>query len=214
MLPTAEVRWFGEGPVPPELRGWFQRRGPGVVAQPRRVDFYLHLPDTDSLGVKLREGRIELKQRQRQFGVVPFPGRAAGLVEHWRKWSFGLAAAEAALVSAVASSTAWIGVSKERGLHRYQVTEGGEVVAASGTGFPGRGCDLELTRIRVGAREWWSLGLEVFGEESTLHARLLLVAGRVLAAGPSLGLDERDSFGYPAWLRMVVPGGSEAGGAN
>ncbi|MGD8968471.1 MAG: hypothetical protein PVI07_13255, partial [Anaerolineae bacterium] len=64
---------------------------------PAREDHYLRLSDTYALGIKLRQGRIEAKQRVRRPGVVRFHERVTGIVEHWRKWSFQLAEPSRAL---------------------------------------------------------------------------------------------------------------------
>ena len=68
MFATAEVRWFYEGAVSPEVLEWFEQGELTPEEQPYRVDYYLRLSDRDSLGIKLREGRIEVKQRHRQHG--------------------------------------------------------------------------------------------------------------------------------------------------
>ena len=203
MFPTMEVRWFGEGTVPAEVWEWFHQGEQEPEGQPTRIDYYLRLPNTDSLGIKLREGRVEIKQRHRQHGVVHFHKRVAGVVEHWRKWSFQLAR----LPSIVTPAPSWIGVSKERKLRRYRLTADQVVVAVSAHEHPDQGCGLELTNIRVAGKDWWSLGFEAFGDEAILQETLLRVAKQVLAVSEPPTLDAADSCGYPKWLEMIAPGG-------
>jgi hypothetical protein len=124
-------------------------------------------------------------------------------MEHWRKWSLELAQPSCPLTNICIPAAAWIGVQKERRLRRYQVTSDGEVLALSG-GFPSAGeCSLELTRIRLGAQEWWSLGFEAYGDEATLRDHLLLVADHVLSENQPPILDADHSYGYPKWLGIA-----------
>ena len=76
MIATAEVRWFYRGPLPAAVRAWFEARGSRMAYQAPRRDRYLGLPG-DALNVKLREGRIEIKLRQRQGEVLPLHPRGA-----------------------------------------------------------------------------------------------------------------------------------------
>lgn len=199
MFPTAEVRWFYRGDAPPAVLAWFERRQRSAEAQPLRVDHYLAL-DRDSLGVKLREGRIEIKQRVARHGSVRFHERATGLVEAWRKWSFELAGPLAAGPDAPLSPQGWIAVRKARRLCRYHLGGAGRLVSAPLDSYPAPGCDLELTAVRAGEQTWWTLGFESFGAETSLYETLRFVAGQILAGGESPGLAVQDSRSYPAWL--------------
>lgn len=200
MFPTVEVRWFYPGRVPAGVSAWF-RRCVGQFEEPApRTDYYLCLAGGDVLGVKLREGRIEIKGRGQQFGVVRFHDRVAGLLERWRKWTFMLADAESALARVQASTPAWIGVRKERRLRRYGLVDGSQVVAiAPGVHAPWE-CCLELTRIDVAGRPWWSVAFEASGDASALRENLLTTARHVLGAADPPALTAVDSCGYPHWL--------------
>ncbi len=203
MLPTAEVRWFYQGVSPAEVLAWFQRGERQPERQPRRVDYYLHLVEDDSLGIKLREGRIEVKVRLQQQGIVRFHERVAGLVEHWRKWSFQLAQADDTLTGLLTPASSWIAVKKERQLYTVQLTAHKRIVTLSAEDNPAEGCNLELTSIEVGGKQWWSLGFEAFGDELTIGENLRLVAETILtddSGPPALGAEH--SYGYPKWLAL------------
>ena len=205
MFPTAEVRWFYRGAISPEVLEWFDQGELTPEEQPRRVDYYLRLSDRDSLGIKLREGRVEVKQRHRQYGVFRFHDQVAGLVEHWRKWSFELSEGAGNLTSTIVPASCWIGVTKRRKLRRYRLTGSKEVVAVPIEEQSGLRCNLELTRISVDETEWWSLGFEASGDEAdeaTMRASLLLVAKHVLAADEPPAFDAKASYGYPKWLEI------------
>ena len=204
MFPSLEVRWFCGGSTPAEVVEWFGGGERTPEEEPQRVDHYLRLGDTDALGIKLREGRLEIKQRYCQQGVVRFHEHVTGVVEHWRKWSFLLTETGGGLADTLTPLSSWIGVQKERRLRKYQLTEDGRLVAIPAGEYPERGCAAELTTIQVGAQEWWSLGLEALGEESSLAETLTLTARHVLAAGYlPFFFDTTHSYGYPRWLALV-----------
>lgn len=204
MLSSAEVRWFYEGAVPPDVIAWFHRGERQPVEQPRRVDYYLHPGSMDALGIKLREGRIEVKQRQRLQGVVHFHERVSGVVEGWRKWSFALAAAHSLAGDVGAPASSWIGVQKQRLLHNYRLVGEGQLVVIPGEDYSRQICHLELTRIQVRGTRWWSLGFEALGPESALEENLSLVIAHVLAQEPVPTLATKNSYGYPKWLQVIT----------
>ena len=200
MFPTVEVRWFYRGQVPLEVEAWFQQSAGRVERHPCREDHYLRLTDTPGLGIKLREGRIEVKQRVRKHSVVHFHERVTGIMEHWRKWSFQLAEARRALLSIAVPTTSWIPVRKERMLRTYRLTVEEFVVPVS-TPEPFRqGCEMELTGVHVAEQDWWTLAFEAFGEESVLQEQLELVARHVFAAHKPPSFNASHSRGYADWL--------------
>lgn len=203
MFPTVEVRWFYAGPIPTEVLEWFQWEAWTPEDQPYRVDRYLRLEGMRSLGIKLREGRLELKQRHRSYGIVHFDERISGFVESWRKWSFGTTESGARLDILLAPDSSWIDVQKERKLRRYQLAKDGWVVSDLER-YPPQGCNLELTSIMIGQRPWYSLGLEAFGDEGRLVEDLHTVAQHALVQGAAPTLSHKDSYSYPAWLETVV----------
>lgn len=208
MYATVEVRWFMAGPVPPEVSDWFHRDQPKSFAEPERVDYYLNISNSDSLGIKLRHGRIEVKQRYRELGLVQLHRKAKGLVEQWQKWSFSLVGAGYDLSRQPEPAGAWLAVKKERLLRTYRLTANWQVVPAS-LDASGPGCDLELAQVTVGEERWWSLCFEAFGEEVKLEQNLLLVASHVLETTRPPVLAAEHSFGYPRWLQEVAgPGDS------
>jgi hypothetical protein len=204
MFPTVEVRWFHRGEAPSEVTEWFLRGEPGPDQQPRRVDHYLRLGQRDSIGIKLRQGRIEIKRRHHRHGVVRFHDQLAGVVEGWRKWSLPLAALGGDLANAVTPASSWIAVQKARMLRKYQIVGEGQLVSVPADVFPAQGCSVELTGVRARETTWWTLAFEAFGKESSRHSNLVLAVENVLA-GESVPflLDARDSYGYPRWLALL-----------
>jgi hypothetical protein len=201
MHTTAEVRWFHEGRAPANVDAWFSGGGREPAIQPFRVDHYLRLVDGEHLGVKLRDGRLEVKQRAGSLPVTCFNARVAGVVELWRKW--GVPSAGGPLQVSGDPGDSWIEVEKERALCRYRLLEDQRIVATATDWYPDRGCDLELTAVRVRGREWWTLALEAYGPADSVGDILLDIAEVVFGAGLPPTLDSADSYGYPRWLEMV-----------
>ena len=205
MFPTAEVRWFLKGEVPSNIWEWFYAGGHEPEEQPPRADYYLRNIEGDSLGVKLREGRIEIKQRIGQNAVTRFGKHAEGHVARWRKWSFALAEASGVVAELSGSSSRWMGVWKERQLHTYRVTDDQSVENVSGFEGMDRACAWEIAKVKVDGVEgaWWSVGFEAFGSEGELWDTLMAVVNRsfLLANAPSFRVE--DSCGYPSWLQKV-----------
>jgi hypothetical protein len=205
MMSTVEVRWFGSGAVPPGLEEWFQQGEIEPEEQPRRTDHYLRPVLGDSQGIKLREGRIEVKRRTRSYGMVPLHPKVAGLVECWRKWSFELAGTRDSLEDMLVPAYNWIAVRKERRMRLYSLAAGGRVAAVTTDEAPERGCGLELTGIAVAGEVWWSLGFETFGGSASLREGLFPVTEHLLSQGHAPTLDAQASYSYLMWL-ATLPG--------
>jgi hypothetical protein len=207
MFPTVELRWFHKGKAPPEaVRQWFQTLGRSEI-QDLRVDHYLRLADEQALGVKFRDGRLEIKRRAAQYGLVQISTRVSGLLEGWRKWSFTLAQPGAAPSSDGHDASPWLPVRKQRRLLRL-ATVGDRHILFPGQFRPERGCEIELTSVAVGTAAWWSLGFEAYGPASSTKNDLIAVARRFLKGESAPALKTANSYGYPEWLlRLSVPEG-------
>ncbi len=60
MFRSSEARWFISGSLPDEVLRWF-KAGQALDSEGVQVQEYLVFPDCQSVGVKLREGRFEIK---------------------------------------------------------------------------------------------------------------------------------------------------------
>ena len=207
MYPSMEVRWFGKGTVPQHVQEWFRRvwrmgEDP-FCSVGSRTDYYFRLGGNDSLGIKLREGKMEVKQRLHQQGVVTPHQRGSGLVEEWRKWSYALSEAAIDAMQSSSPDPFWVGVAKVRTLCKYKVTGDRKVLAVSADAFPDEGGQVELTRLTVQGNEWWTVGFEAWGKETPMQECLNLVVKHVLADSEPPVFDAEDSYSYPKWLAQV-----------
>jgi hypothetical protein len=196
ILPSVEVRWFVRGSVDPAVRAWFESGERPPHSEPEREDRYLAHPD-ESLGIKLRQGKLEVKRRESILESLILPG-VAGSVERWRKWSFALSDDDL-------PHDSWIAVHKRRRVRKYAIRNG-RARAIAADDRPAQGCNVELTELTVNDDSWWTIGCEAFGDESSLGDHLLTVA-RVVFADEAPRLELHDSYGYPAWLVRLGRGG-------
>jgi hypothetical protein len=200
MLATVEARWFMAGSPAEEVRRWFERRGSVTKAKPR-IDSYLYQPGITSIGIKLREGRVEVKRRDIDFGLVPLGFRVTGRLGLWRKWSFTVVGTE----RTEAADDGWVSVEKERRLRKYAINDINGLTAVDPDSFPERGCSVELVELNVRDVEWWSVGFESFGpDEALLRSTLEMVATTCLESQDHPALHAENSFDYPEWLAALA----------
>ncbi|MGL4619835.1 MAG: hypothetical protein ACRCZS_12370, partial [Chroococcidiopsis sp.] len=69
MLNSLELRWFISGELPLEVSSWFEqdKLGGQLQAPETREDVYLYVPECEYMGLKLRQGRLEIKWRQAEL---------------------------------------------------------------------------------------------------------------------------------------------------
>lgn len=191
MYHTAEVRWFVPGPMPEAVRAW-----PMVPAgtPERRTDRYLLFAGCETVGVKLREGRFEVKALTGPPEVVPFGQGIAGRVSRWAKWSRSEVDVDPA------DRETWIEVAKARRQQTYRVV-GGRLTGVSTYAHPG--CTVEVGTVEVDGAAWWTLAFEATGPEAELRWRLHRVVAACVEAAPladGVVLRLGHSLAYPAFL--------------
>jgi len=220
VYPTAEVRWFWPGEVPRAVLDWLSAWPVPPEVQAPRVDRYARLPagTAETVSLKLREGRLEVKWRHEEWGLVRLAPGAWGMLECWRKQILPASEAGEVPVAGLAVGGDSIAVAKARRLARFRVADGGQVTAAPGSAAsrsaaPGSAapesaaCEFEVTAVRARGQVWWTACFEAFGAaEAELEDTLRRVVVHVLAAPHPLTLGAEHSFSYPEWLvRLEAP---------
>lgn len=215
---SREVRWFFEGPLSDyaPLTEWFFHSGqPGHARspstpewQPRRndePDVYLLLPGHEDMGIKWREGQLQVKGLLDDLGPRRFASHHAGIVQRWVKWSYGdLPDRYAKLLSTAGVDT--VAVHKTRALRMLDLAPEEPAEVGPETVLE-RGMAVELTRIVVGGKEYCSVGFEAFPDDGLSDRRFDAAAGRFLEHLSGVRLDAGRSLSYAAWLNRVCPGG-------
>jgi hypothetical protein len=85
------------------------------------------------------------------------------------------------------------------------------VALAAGLGDEPR-CEVELTEVRTGGQDWWTLGFEATGPadllRSELQATATLVFAQALPGGAQPGPEQSSS--YAQWLSLRPGAGNDA----
>ena len=219
---SAEVRWFlHEQQVQwDQILAWFRRHDQlplhvegsydprtttevFVKREKERTDEYLRFPDCDTVGVKQRQGKLEVKAlvaSGRPFALAS--AGVTGRMDQWVKWSFA-SSLHAQLEAELEQAGPWAKVVKDRFLQKYSFGSG-RLLGVLPDSRPADGCNIELTRLSVKADawDWFTLGFEAFGPSGRVIAILDQAVEQFFAAhGPApVPLTSRDSRSYPAWL--------------
>jgi hypothetical protein len=197
LYPSAEIRWFFKGVPGSGLESWFRQSLTGVGGG-TRTDFYLKRTGKE-LTVKLREGRVEAKQRQWKEADFVVKRTVTGQMEGWNKWSFDLQEAEDCMQLVRDHPEAWLAVRKRR-LMRTFITELDEITETQAGSFPESGCNAELTFLEAEDSKWYSIGLEAFGVSRDLRGLLHSIAEFIFDEDFPLLLTSSNSLGYAAWI--------------
>lgn len=197
MFSSTEVRWFFEGPYPEEVTLWFEEFDP--VSQAPRTDYYLSNTDNARMGIKLREGQIQIKCMMADLGVHYY-ANAAGKVARYEKWSFPVVSNEE-WSALVVRPDVWIPVIKERKMLRFTL----------GGGFPDRigmderveeGCEVELSQIEIMDKTFWSLAFEAFGPSAEINLEKTTRDIFESKTAP-IFFDEENSLGYARLIHDI-----------
>jgi hypothetical protein len=202
---SLEVRWIFPGQLTPAVARWFGRFPARVES---REDTYLPDPPLPGLSVKVRGGgALEVKAFRGSPGMLEVAGRARGRTESWQKWSFPFGPPS----QHCAGPAGWRPIRKRRRISRFSSASGQMVALAAGLGDERR-CEVELTEVRIGGQDWWTLGFEATGPadllRSELQATAMLVFAHALPGGAQPGPDESSS--YAQWLSLRPGVGSDA----
>lgn len=219
---TLEVRWFFGGPLEetrPGIEAWFRRSrlGGGTPAplvwtpQPPawRQDRYLVVPDCDDMGIKWREGRLEIKGRESALGHRTLAPGIEGVCERWIKWSYASDRVTQRF-SRLFQGSDVVPTEKRRLQRLFRLRDGDQAIEVGPDQARERGLNVELTRIRLPGRDetHWSLAFEAFPGDLHLATSFTPAVARFLEGYPALPLSSDHSMSYPRWLRDLDRGPS------
>jgi hypothetical protein len=118
----------------------------------------------ENIGVKLREGKIEVKHRIGSRAKGCLNSNVWGYYDDFIKWSFDVGETDTLLSEILAGEfESWIPVRKKRML--VQLTEEkGKIIAKSISSDVPFGCQVEYSQIQIHTEKWHTFGLEWFGK--------------------------------------------------
>jgi len=206
MLHTSEIRWFIAGILSEETLRWFSGgHRPKTAAV--QVHEYLLFPGCDTLGVKFREDRFEVKAKVGVSQPLSLTMGIRGQRQQWIKWTLptkGLSM----FAQALHQSGPWVKVHKVRN-RRVFSAETGNLREVFTDSSPARGCNVELTSIEVEADppSWFTLAFEAYGPPEVTAEILEEGVGFFFKAQgrtSGISLTKSNSLSYPTWL-MNLP---------
>lgn len=207
---SIEVRWFFDGGIAAhaDLRRWFEA-DTGVEWRSRlddEPDTYLLLPGAEDMGIKWREGLLQVKGRVASDGLQNFGSRHAGVVERWIKWSYaGMPDAYRRLFVDDSTGIERIPVQKTRALRLLEIAPGtGSVVEVPAGTLLEHGMAVELTDLRAGDVACTSLGFEAFPDVAAMRRSFTAAVAGFLGSLGTPVLDSRQSLSYPAFLNRLA----------
>lgn len=193
MFKSREIRWF----YPTELKSvekWFMDNGYTFENADPRTDYYLPLKNQDDIGIKLREGNVEIKQRIARTKKENISELANGYFENYIKWSFSSAEKDPLFQEIIEGEKFnWLWVRKERIGYKLKENQNGSIIRVKLDEFPEFGCQVEYTRIKIKEELWYTLCLEWFGEkEIEIDLSILdeMLGDQELKASNSMGYAE------------------------
>ena len=221
-MASHEVRWFFEGKADQhkKLKDWFETVAPSSIPNHSRVsppvwkprlddkpDVYLLVPDSDDMGIKWREGELQIKGRVSSLGTQVFCGRHQGVVERWIKWSYKNVPASYQRLFAAEKEPGLVtaAVRKNRALRKVRLdTLNGKAEEVDAMTLIDRGLGFELTDLEVAGKAYCSLAFEAFPNDSGMDAAFTQAVEAFLDGLKELALTAACSQSYPAFLGSVI----------
>jgi hypothetical protein len=205
MLITNEIRWFYPGNIPKQITLWFEQNCLIKPSPPEeRTDVYLYSPGCDFLGIKLRQGRLEVKWRQAELGVVRFGELIEGNAEKWGKWLCEDSTEESFQKATVLTKPSWISVHKVRYAQLYQVLPDLSAQRVPADEGIKNACSVELTQLAIADNYWWSLALEARGDDVRLMDNLQVTGRLIFNTVAFVEFLRENSYPYPKWLQLAT----------
>jgi hypothetical protein len=238
---SSEIRWFLPGTMRQgdALLAWFAKPLIGYGRDPKellvlevedpthpRIDEYLIMPATTTVGTKLRGGdkvsSFEIKAEAAAAASWRTGERISGRVDSWTKWSFKDPTLNEAL-EPMRQGGKWIRIAKDRWLRKVSADSVKPTfVVANMKAYrkdhvdaalrqpPDSGCNLELTQIFVDndrqdpQKAWITICLEAFSPDLARTHTILDSCANLcfdeLGIPPGVQLTEHNSLSYSGWF--------------
>jgi hypothetical protein len=195
---SIELRWFYRGDLPEEIANWFNTLGANDTDADVRTDVYLE-SGSPEVGIKIRQGNLEVKHLQQQFDKIDIDGFNESNVEQWSKWICHDRAAHAPATG----KQGWIQVDKVRQQRFYRV-EFGDPLKLVPISTPRKNATaIELTTLQLHGRAWWTLACEYLGNNISIDRQFLPIVQALLVSYPGTIATPSISGGYPQWLMAI-----------
>jgi hypothetical protein len=226
LFQSAEIRWF----LPPTIDGeyvlnWFlgieniksnnvfeerllKHLPNNIKKEDLRTDEYLVIPLCTAVGIKKRQGKLEVKA---QIGIEETSKNESveGKLNYWSKWSFQPSESiKNSMKDDLDLCGDWLKINKIRYLLKLARSKDG-IIEISPEEWPESGCQVELTEIwKEGeTQKWTTFGFEAFGgsfedlKENLIDAILFFLSKR---KKPVILFSQENSMSYPEWVLKLL----------
>ena len=194
-----EARWFYEGYLPSSIEklknSMFHSRAE------IRSDYYLLTKGCDDIGIKLREGRLEIKWRKSKVLFSISKLNITGKVEQWIRWGWNDDNSDRNInLFESEGINQWIKVEKNRSQKKFYIQNTSFVEIPYDSYH--YDCAMEITEIKINENLWWSLGFDLLAKDKDISFLRQFIEWQ-LGNQFHLKLNTESSYGYPEWLSKV-----------
>ncbi|MEM7307991.1 MAG: hypothetical protein AAF682_15035 [Planctomycetota bacterium] len=197
---SLELRWIGSGPAEDEVRTWFESLPGEIRVEPRRVDQYICPGTWTQVGLKVRQGRLEVKAIDGPTQEFDLPGQGeGGIAERWTKWSVESAEAGRWAEDLRMEPDILVSVSKVRAI-RFYGWNGLALGPVEKRRHEG-GVSVELADLDHADGRFWTVCIESFGAAGpAMEERLPLLIGYFLTENVPSAFRRDACKSYPEWI--------------
>jgi hypothetical protein len=196
MNKSYEIRWFHKGKAPPAIKHWFEKE---LYSREYIDDIYLITGLCSNIGIKIRNGKIEIKEQIAEKKIISLSDFAEGTMDVWHKYSFNLMPDQQ---DNVRSLNEWLTIHKIRKIRHINFRDNPTNLQFLQFG---EGCRTELAELKVLKADWWTIIFEMYGDKEIL-VEVFKTATRKFLEGIEPGLlTIEKSYSYPEFISKIEP---------
>lgn len=201
MLKSIEIRWFFKEPLSDIYLNSF-KKSCNLVNQESRSDYYLAVKDCKSVGIKLRNSRLEIKwQIDSKLFTTSFNG-IQGKLERCTRWECNDPDSCNHLLQTISlnKDNPWIKVDKIRLQKKFNLIDKTMIeVSPNNLKYD---FAIEITDLKIHTHQWWSIGVDSFkGNNHMDYFRQLIE--NYIDKNVYPYLRSESSYSYPEWLSNI-----------
>jgi hypothetical protein len=164
MKTTIEVRWFFDK-APKNVISWFSKFEKWPSENNQRLefnyeweqsDYYLKVGAYSKMSFKIREGKSEIKQLNKNYGPKLLSNYAIGTIERWIKWSLEFKDVNASPQAIYITPQEFQEIKKERLLLKFELPNAATLTRIDPSREPNNSFQVELSRLSFNVKEYFS----------------------------------------------------------
>jgi hypothetical protein len=201
-----EVRWFISDSLPTEIANWIENDSlfKNDIKVEERIDLYLIISNIESIGLKFREDKLEIKYRIKEHSLATHEYRIMGKAEIWTKWKWNFSIGKEKEVRQAFTEGNLKGqrveVFKKRRQRKFEILTDSTFKQIPMNKRPSDGCLMELTELKVNDMQWWTIGIDYLTNSEYSVEMLEKAANYLFKDYPGPELRVENSYSYPGWL--------------